>query len=71
MLLHYLILFYNSVAYMYYIFLILSSVIEHLGCVHVLSIANRATMNIGVACIFLNYSFVQIYTQEWDCWITQ
>ena len=23
------------------------------------------------ACIFLNQSFVQIYVQEWDCWIIQ
>ena len=22
-----------------------------------------------VACIFLNYSFVQIHAQEWECWI--
>ena len=21
------------------------------------------------ACVFLNYSFVQVYAQEWDCWI--
>ena len=25
-------------------------------------------MNIKAACIFLNYSFVWMYAQEWDIW---
>ena len=25
-------------------------------------------MNIGV-CIFLNYGILQVYAQEWDCWV--
>ena len=33
-----------------------------------LAVVNSAAMDIG-ACILLNYSFVWIYAQEWDCWI--
>ena len=25
-------------------------------------------MNIGV-CIFVNYGILQVYAQEWDCWV--
>ena len=37
-----------SIVYIYHIFFIHSSVDEHLGCFHVLTIANCATVNIGV-----------------------
>ena len=53
---------------MYYIFFIHSSVDGHLGCFHVLAIIYYAAVNIRVCvCIFLNYGFLQIYAQEWDC----
>ena len=38
-----------------------------LGCLHVLAIVNSASVNIGGACIFLNYSFVWIYGL-WIIW---
>ena len=56
--------------YMYYIFFIHSSVDGHLGCFHVLAIVYYTAMNIRVCVsIFLNYGFLQIYAQEWDCGI--
>ena len=54
---------------MYHIFFIHLSVDGHLGCFHVLAIVNSIAVNIGGACIFSNYGFLQIYAQEWDCWI--
>ena len=51
---------------MYHIF-IQSSVNGHVGCLHVLAPVNSAAMNIEVHS--LNYSFVWIYSQEWDHWI--
>ena len=42
-----------------------SSVDRPLGCSLVLAIVNSAAEHRG-ACIFLDYSFVWIYTQEWD-----
>ena len=50
---------------MYHNFFIYSSFDGHFGCFHVL---NTAAMNVGVH-DFLNYIFVWVYAQEWDCWI--
>ena len=54
---------------MYHIFFIHSSVYGHLGCFHVLAILNNAAMNIWGACVFLNYDFLRVYVQAWDCWV--
>ena len=51
-----------------HIFFIPSSVSEPLGSFHVLAIVNNVAVNIGGACVFLNYGFLQMYAQEWDCW---
>ena len=61
---------------MYHNFFMHSSVGGHLGCFHVLGIVNSAAMNIGAHVsfsmyIFLNYSFIGVYAQDWDCWIIQ
>ena len=65
-----------STVYMYHNFFMHSSVGGHLGCFHVLGIVNSAAMNIGAHVsfsmyIFLNYSFIGVYAQDWDCWIIQ
>ena len=54
-----------SIVYIYHIFFIHSFIDGHLVFFHVLAVVNSATMNISNS----NYSFVQIYAQEWDCWI--
>ena len=53
-----------------------SSLGGHLGCFHVLATVNSAAMNTGAHVsfsmfIFLNYSFIWVYAQDWDCWIIQ
>ena len=46
-------------------FFIQSSVGGHVGRFHVLTTVNSAAVNNGVACVCLNYGFLQIYAQEW------
>ena len=53
---------------MYHIFVHLS-VDGHLGCFHVLAVVYNAAMNIAVVCVFLNYGFLRVYIQWWDCWV--
>ena len=53
---------------MYHSFLIHSSADGHLGCFHVLAIINSAAMNIGVQ-VSLNFGFLGVYAQQWDCWV--
>ena len=42
-----------------------------LRLLHILAIVNSTAMSIEVHDIFSNYCFLQIYAQEWDCWIPQ
>ena len=56
----------ESIVYMYHVFSIHSSVDGPLGCFHGLAVVNSAAVNIGVHDL-LNYGFLQIYAQEWDC----
>ena len=52
---------------MYHIFFIHSFIDGHLVYFHVLAIVNSDAMNIGVHMSLLNYGFLWIYAQEWDC----
>ena len=54
---------------MYHIFCVHSSVDGHLGYFHVLDVVNSASVSIGGTCIFWDYSILQVYAQEWDCWV--
>ena len=51
---------------MYHIF-IQPSVDRHLDCFHILAMVDSAADEHWGACIFLNYSFVWVYAQAWDC----
>ena len=70
---HYFILFMAeqcSIVYTNHIFFIHFSTDGHLGCFYVLAIARKQCCNEPWgACIFSNYDFLQIYIQDWDCWI--
>ena len=52
----------------YHIFFIYSSLDGYLGCYHV-SCCTQCCSDHRGACIFFNESSVQIYAQQWDCWI--
>ena len=58
---------------MCHIFSTYSSVDEHVGYLHVLAIVNGAAMNIQLTlrcmCLFKLWFSLDIYAQEWYCWI--
>ena len=45
----------------------------YLGCLHIFAIVNNASVDIEVQCMYLFklvfLSSLDIYTQEWNCWI--
>ena len=51
---------------MYHNCFIDSFIDRHLGCFHVLTIANSAAMNTGLS-VSLNYGVLRVYTQYWYC----
>ena len=59
---------YYSIVDMHHVVLIHSSADGHLGCFHVQAIIYSAALNTGVH-ISLNFDFVQVNAQEWDCWV--
>ena len=57
----FLLLRYMSIVYMYHMFFIHSSVNEHLGCFHALTVVNSAAKNIGVHVSFELWFSSEIY----------
>ena len=53
---------------MHHVFLIHSSVDEHLGCFHILGTVSSAAVNTGVHDLW-NHGFLQINDLDWDSWI--
>ena len=58
-----------SIVYIHILYLLYSSVSGLLRCFHVLAVLKLLLHEQRSACVFLNGGFVQIYAQEWDCWI--
>ena len=54
--------------YTHHIFFTHAFVYRHLDYFRTLAIVNSAAVNTGVHVSFL-ISFLQIYVQEWNCWI--
>jgi hypothetical protein len=55
----------NSLVYIYYIFLIHSSVVRHLDCFQSLAIVNTAAINICASDSIISWStLLQLYAQE-------
>ena len=54
---------------MYHNFLIHLSADGDLGCFHALAILNSATMPHCDTCVSLNSGFLDVYAQQWDCWV--
>ena len=55
---------------MYHKFFIHSSVNGNLGCFYILAIVNSAAVNNGIH-VSLNFGFLRVYTQDWDCCYSQ
>lgn len=49
---------------MSHIFFFYSSVIQHIGCFHVVAIVSNAGVSIGVNMFFSNYGFLWVYAQR-------
>jgi hypothetical protein len=54
----------NSIVYIYHIFLIHSSFVGHLGCIQILAIVNSAVLNMGVQ-VAVSYSEVHSF-EHWN-----
>ena len=57
---------YYSVACIYYLLLIHSSVDSQLGCFPLLSIVNRGAVNVDMSTCF---PFFGVCAQKWNCWV--
>ena len=58
-----------SIVYMYHIFFIHLSIDGHLCCFHCPGYGKWCYYERWGVCVFLNYDFLRVYAQEWDCWI--
>ena len=56
------------IVYMYHTFFIHFSIDEHLGCFCV-DYCKQFCIEHWGACVFLNYGFLWVYTQNWNCWV--
>ena len=57
------------IVYMYHIFFTHFSVDGYLGHFHIFGHCKQCCNEHLGACIFLNYDFLWLYAQKWDCWV--
>ena len=59
----------HFIVHMYHNFFIHSSVDGYLGLLPCHNYCKQCCSECWGACVFLNYGFLRVYAQQWDCWV--